>query len=403
MALSDTAIKAAKPHEKPYKRFDTGGLYLEVRPTGAKWWRFRYRFSGKDKLLSLGVYPDVALKQARQQRDDARKLVANGIDPSQKRKADKAASADTFEGLAREWHAGKAKGWKPAHAGKVIRRLERHAFPYIGGKPINAVTKDDLLAVIRRIEGQGLQESQHRVLFICGQIFRYAAALDRADRDPTIALRGVLPSRKKMTAHYAAITDPKEAGALLLAIDAYQGTPEVKAALRLAPLVFVRPGELRHAEWAEIDLDRAEWNIPATRMKMGEPHLVPLSSQAVEILRELQPLTGSGRFVFPGARTNGRPMSENAVNVALRYMGYPKERMTGHGFRAMARTILDEVLNVRPDLIEHQLAHAVRDPLGRAYNRTKHLPERRKMMQQWADYLDALKNGATVVPFRRPA
>ena len=400
MPLTDTAIRNAKPGPKPIRMFDGGGLYLEVAPSGGKWWRFKYRFGGKEKRLSLGVYPDVGLKEARERRDEARKLLAGDIDPGENRKAKQAAQADraanSFEVVAREWFAKFGPTWSPSHGDRIIRRLERDIFPWIGGRPVADVTAPELLAVLRRIEGRGAVETAHRAQQNCGQVFRYAIATGRAQRDPSGDLRGALQPVKEK--HHAAITEPKAIGELLRAMDGYEGYFVTKCALRLAPLVFVRPGELRKAEWAEIDLDHAEWNIPAERMKMREPHLVPLSRQTVEILRELQALTGGGRYVFPGARTNGRPMSDNAILAALRRMGYAKDEMGGHGFRAMARTILDEVLHVRPDYIEHQLAHAVRDPNGRAYNRTAHLAERRKMMQQWADYLDGLKSGAEVIP-----
>lgn len=402
MPLTDTAVKNAKPGVKPAKMYDERGLFLIVTPAGGKWWRFRYRFDDKEKLLSLGVYPDVSLKDARQRRDDARKLLANSIDPGENRKAVKATkterAANSFEVTAREWFSKKSKGWAASNADKIIKRLENDAFPWLGTRPITEITPPELLKVLRRIEERGAVESAHRLRNYCSSIFRYAIATGRAERDASADLRGALPP--SVTQHRAAITDPKAIGELLRAIDGYQGSFVTKCALRLAPLVFVRPGELRKAEWAEIDLDKAEWNIPAERMKMRDPHLVPLSTQAIEILRELHAMTGGGRYVFPGARTNGRPMSDNAVLAALRRMGYAKDEMSGHGFRAMARTILDEVLGVRPDFIEHQLAHAVRDPNGRAYNRTAHLAERRKMMQQWADYLDKLKAGAEVIPLR---
>jgi integrase len=282
-----------------------------------------------------------------------------------------------------------------------MRSLERNVFPYIGNHPIAAIKAPELLAVLRRVESRGALETAHRVRTICGQIFRYAVATGRAERDTAADLRGALPSPKEK--HLAAITDPAKVGGLLRAIDGYQGGFVVQCALRLAPLIFVRPGELRHAEWSEIDFDNAVWNIPAAKMKMKEPHLVPLSRQAIGILKELLKLTGKSKYVFPSARSFSRPMSNNAILAALRRMGFEKDEMSGHGFRAMARTILDEVLQVRPDYIEHQLAHAVRDPNGRAYNRTAHLPERRKMMQLWADYLDGLKEGAKVIPLQRKA
>jgi integrase len=377
-------------------------LFLLVQPNGAKYWRLAYRYVGKQKTLALGVYPDVSLKDARQRRDDARKLLADDIDPGENRKAIKAAKSDraanSFEVVAREWFSKKSPGWAASNSNKIIQRLENDAFPWLGSRPIAEITPPELLKILRRIEERGAVESAHRVRNYCGAIFRYAIQTGRAERDVSADLRGALPT--PVTQHRAAITEPKAIAELLRAMDSYQGYFVTKCALRLAPLFFVRPGELRKAEWIEIDLDKAEWNIPAERMKMREPHLVPLSTQAVEILRELHALTGEGKYVFPGARTNGRPMSDNAILAALRRMGFAKDEMSGHGFRAMARTILDEVLQVRPDFIEHQLAHAVRDPNGRAYNRTAHLAERRKMMQQWADYLDKLKAGAEVIPLR---
>ncbi|WP_376697247.1 tyrosine-type recombinase/integrase [Wenzhouxiangella sp. EGI_FJ10305] len=401
MPLTDTAIRNAKPADKARKLFDERGLYLEVAPSGGKWWRLKYRFGGKEKRISLGVYPDVALKEARERRDEARKLLANDIDPSEHRRTQKAAqhdrAANSFEAVAREWHTKHLPSWTEKHAETIIRRLELNVFPWLGGKPIADITAPQLLPVIRRIEERGALETAHRVLGCCGQVFRYAVATGRAERDPSGDLRGALPPVKSR--HFAAVTDPNKIPAVLRAIDGYEGTLPVRCALRLAPLVFVRPGELRKAEWADIDLDAAEWRYTVT--KTNTHHIVPLSRQAVAILRELEPLTGRGRYVFPSARSPKRPMSDNAVLAAMRRMGIGKDEMSGHGFRAMARTILDEVLGFRPDYIEHQLAHAVRDPNGRAYNRTAYLPERRKMMQAWADYLDALKDGSNVTAIRK--
>jgi integrase len=403
MPLTNTQIRNTKPADNPTRLFDAGGLYLEVAPSGGKWWRLKYRHAGKEKRLSLGVYPDVSLRDARDKRDEARKLLAAGVDPSQNRKATKAAraerAANSFEVVAREWYAKHSPNWAEHHGDRIIRRLERDIFPWIGARPIAEVTAPELLSAVRRIEDRGSIETAHRALANCGQVFRYAIATGRAERDPSQDLRGALPPVKGE--HFAAITEPSRAAELLRAIDGYQGTLTVRCALRLAPLVFVRPGELRTAEWADIDLDAAEWRYTVT--KTDTAHIVPLSTQAVRILRELCALTSESRFVFPGARTNGRPMSDNAILAALRRMGISKEEMSGHGFRAMARTILDEVLGVRPDYVEHQLAHAVRDPNGRAYNRTAHLPERRKMMQEWADYLDKLKAGAELIQLRAQA
>lgn len=390
--LTDITIRNAKPGLKPAKLFDERGLFLLVTPSGGKWWRLKYRFDGKEKLLSLGVYPDVGLKDARDRRDAARKQLADGIDPSLNRKAQKSLRqlqvANSFETVSREWYEKHAPNWVASHGDRIIRRLERDIFPHIGKRPIGEIAAPELLDVVRRIEARGALETAHRALSNCGQVFRYAVATGRATRDPSADLRGALPPVKGE--HFAAVTEPVQVGAILRSINDYQGTPTVACALRLAPLVFVRPGELRAAEWTHIDLDAGEWRYTVT--KTGTPHIVPLATQAVAILRELQPLTGHGRYVFPSARTGTRPMSDNAILAAMRRMGISKEEMSGHGFRAMARTILDEVLGFRPDLIEHQLAHAVKDPNGRAYNRTAHLPERRKMMQQWADYLDQLRN-----------
>jgi len=393
MALTDTAIHRVKSRLKPFKMFDGDGLFLLVMPNGSKWWRFKYRFGGKEKLLSLGVYPQISLLEARQRRDQERKKLAHQIDPAANRKAAKAAWADsqanTFETVAREWIANRTPVWTPSNTAKTTRRLEMDAFPWFGRRPISEITAPELLAALRRTEARGAIGTAHRALQNFGQVFRYAIATGRATRDPAADLRGALKPVKE--GHFAAITDPKEIGPLLRAMYEYQGSAITRAALRLAPLVFVRPGELRKAEWKEIDLATATWSIPPERMKMKQPHIVPLSQQAMEILKELHLITGRSRFLFPSPLTNQRAMSDNAILTAMRRMGIAKDEMTGHGFRAMARTVLDEVLHVRPDYIEHQLAHAVRDPNGRAYNRTAHLPERRKMMQQWADYLDKLR------------
>ncbi|MEI7636337.1 MAG: integrase arm-type DNA-binding domain-containing protein [Syntrophus sp. (in: bacteria)] len=399
--LSDVNVRTAKPKVTEYKIFDGGGLFLLVTPSGGKLWHFKYRYDKKEKKIAFGHYPEISLADARERRDAARKQVANGIDPGAVRKAMKQAETEeteTFEVIAREWHTKFTQTWTPGHAATTMGRLERDIFPWIGKRPIKAIEAPELLAVLRRIESRGALESAHRIRTIAGQVFRYAVATGRAERDPAAALRGAVPQPNEK--HLAAITDPKEVAPLLRAINGYQGHFVVKCALRLAPLFFVRPGELRNAEWAEVDLDEAVWSIPAHKMKMKQAHIVPLSNQAIEILKELKELTGSSRYVFPSGRSFARPMSNNAILAALRRMGYDKETMTGHGFRAMARTILDEVLQVRPDFIEHQLAHAVRDPNGRAYNRTAHLEERRKMMQRWADYLDTIKAGAVVIPFK---
>jgi integrase len=395
MSLTDTAIRRAKARDKPFKMFDAGGLFLLVTPSGGKWWRFKYRFADKEKLLSLGTYPDISLKDARDRRDIERRKLADRIDPATNRKAVKAAwlgdQANTFEVVAREWLAQKARIWSPSNSTKTTRRLEIDAFPWLGGRPIADIAAPELLAALRKTEARGALGTAHRILQTAGQIFRYAIATGRATRDPTGDLRGALLPVKG--GHFSAVTEPKAIGSLLRAIYDYQGSTVTRSALRLAPLVFVRPGELRKAQWPEIDFKTATWNIPAERMKMRTAHIVPLAIQAIQILQELHALTGQGSYLFPSARTSKRPMSDNAVLSAFRRMGIQKDEMTGHGFRAMARTVLDEVLHVRPDYIEHQLAHAVRDPNGRAYNRTAHLPERRKMMQDWADYLDKLREG----------
>ncbi|MEI6213376.1 MAG: integrase arm-type DNA-binding domain-containing protein [Desulfuromonadales bacterium] len=405
--LGELQVKNAKA-----TMFDGGGLYLLVTPSGGKLWRFKYRFAGKPKLLSFGSYPEVSLQEARRRRDEARSLVANNTDPSDVRKNLQAAIVATtenaFEVVAREWYGKFAPTWSDSYAYWVRRRLEQSVFPVIGARPIAELKALDILNVLRKIETVTL-ETAHRVKFIIGQIFRYAVGSGRAERDLTVDLKGQLPARSKR--HHAAITDPKELAGLLRAIDGFKGTYIVKCALQLSPLVFLRPGELRQAEWSEFDLEAAEWNIPIERLKLkkrikeerkGEKHLVPLSRQAVEILKGIQQLTGSGRYVFPCARSVARPMSNNAVNGAIHRMGFDNDEMTAHGFRATARTILSDVeeLGFSDDIIEHQLAHAVRDANGRAYNRTTKLPQRRKMMQQWADYLDDIKAVAKVIPIR---
>ena len=399
--LTDMKVQKAKSKDKNVTLFDGGGLFLMVTPSGGKLWRFKYRYDSKQKLLAFGSYPEISLLDARKRRDEARGQLAHGIDPGAVRKAQKQANiqeTETFEVIAREWHNKFMHTWKESHSSRVLSRLERDVFPHLSNRPIAKIKAPELLGVLRRLESRGILHTAHSIRGICGQIFRYAVATGRAERDPSADLRGALAPVK--TINRAAITDPVKAGELLRAIDSYRGSFIVQCALKFAPLTFVRPGELRHAEWSEIDFEKAEWNIPAEKMKMKQAHLVPLSKQAIEILTELKKLTGTGRYVFPG-RTSERPMSDNAILAALRNMGYAKDEMSGHGFRAMARTILDEVLQVRPDLIEHQLAHAVRDPLGRAYNRTQHLSERRRMMQIWADYLDGLKAGAKVISFKK--
>ena len=391
MKLSDARVRNVKAGEKPIKLSDGGGLFLLVQPNGAKGWRLAYRFEGKQKLLSLGIYPAVTLKDAREKREELKRQLAKGIDPSAVRKAVKWAEGDTFEALAREWFNKFSASWAKGHAEKIIRRLERDIFPWIGKRPTKEISPPELLAVLRRIEARGAVETAHRAMQNCGQIFRYGIATGRAERDPAADLRGAIPPTKVQ--HHPSVKDPKAIAKLLKAIDGYEGTIVARCALQLAPLVFVRPGELRHAEWSEIDLEFADWRIPAAKMKMKEPHIVPLSSQACAILEELRPLTGQGKYVFPGVRGPKRPMSENTVNAALRRLGYEKDEMTGHGFRSIASTTLHE-LGWPSAVIERQLAHGERNKVKAAYNFAEHLAERRKMMQAWANHLDQLKNAS---------
>jgi integrase len=400
MSLTDTAIRKAKPGDKPRKITDERGLYLLINPTGSRLWRFKYRHAGKEKLLALGTYPDVSLADARERRNEARKLIAAGIDPSAKRKAEKIAGAErganSFEIVAREWFEKYRPNWANSHAEKVIRRLERDVFPWLGNRPIAEITPPQLLTCLRRIEARGVLETAHRALQNCGQVFRYAIATGRAERDPTPDLRGALPPWK--AEHFPAVTEPAALGEILRTIDTYSGGLVVRCALRLLPMIFVRPGELRTMRWCDVDLETREWRYTVT--KTNTSHVVPLARQAVAVLHDLQALTGRHEYAFSG-RTPRRPMSDAAMNAGLRALGVPRETLTPHGFRAAARTILDEVLGFRPDLIEHQLAHAVRDANGRAYNRTAHLPERRKMMQTWADYLEKIKAGGQVLTLRK--
>jgi integrase len=400
MPLTDTAIRTAKPGEKPYKLTDEKGLFLLVNPNGSKWWRLKFRVDGKEKLLSLGTYPETGLKKARDNRDNARGMLAEGIDPAENRKARKASraerSANSFEVICREWLEHKRSTVEEAQYKKALARQEKDVIPWLGGRPIAEITAPEILTVLRRIDARGARYTAHKAKSEISQCFRYAIATGRAERDPCPDLRGAIPAPK--TENLPAITDPKAAGELLRAIDGFKGTFVVRCALLLAPLLFVRPGELRKATWDSFDLDKGEWRYLVTKTKTE--HLVPLATQAVAILRELHALTGHGRYVFPG-RDPQLPMSDAAVNAALRRMGYDtKTEITGHGFRAMARTILHEELLQKPEVIEHQLAHQVSDTLGTAYNRTKFLKERKAMMQLWADYLDKLKAGAEVVPLR---
>ncbi len=391
MPLTDIQIRSAKPAAKPQRLFDGGGLYIEISPKGGKLWRMKYRFGAKEKRLSFGVYPAVGLKDARAMREDAKAILAHGIDPGEQKKAQKAArvehNANSFEVIAREWFNKFKTTKSEGYAGKIMSRLERDVFPWLGGEPVASTNAPKVLAVLRRIEARGAIHTAHRAKGDISQIMRYAIATGRAERDPCPDLRGALsPS---VTTHFAALTEPKEVGSFLRVMDGYSGTLIVRTALKLAPLLFCRPGELRQMKWAEIDLDAAEWRYRVSKTKTD--HLVPMARQAVELLRELRPLTGSGEYVFAGFNPQ-RPMSENTVNAALRRMGFDTQKeITGHGFRAMARTMLAEQLHAQPAYIEHQLAHKVPDALGPAYNRTKFYKERKEMMQLWADYLDNLR------------
>jgi integrase len=395
MALTDTKVRSVKPREKSYKIADGKGLFLVVKPNGSKYWRFRYHFGDKEKLLAIGIYPDVSLADARRKRDDARKLLADDTDPGiakqLKKRAKKLAAENSFEAIAREWNIKFASKWTPEHGAKILLRLEKDIFPWLGHHPIIEIAAPELLAVLRRIENRGAIETAHRTLQNCSQIFRYAIATGRAERDVSADLRGAIPPVKKR--HLASITDPKAIGDLLRTLNDYNGHFVTKCALQLAPLVFVRPGELRKAEWSEFNFEIAEWRIPTEKMKMRITHIVPLSTQALAILCEIQALTGNGKYVFPSLRTLSRPMSNNAVLGALRRLGYAKDEMTGHGFRSMASTLLNEQ-GWNRDAIERQLAHAERNNIRAAYNYAEYLPERRKMMQHWADYLDSLASCA---------
>jgi integrase len=403
MPLSDRAIKNAKPDKKPQRLFDGGGLYLEIAPAGGRWWRLKYRFGGKEKRLSLGVYPDVSLAEARGRRETARKLLAAKIDPSEQRKEDRrvaaALEASSFEHVAREWYAKQAHIWVPGHARDVLRRLEGNLFPEIGLATIGEITAPTLLAAVRKIEARGAHDLAHRVLQVASQVFRYAVATGRCERDPAPDLRGALTPHKGK--HQAAVP-LEEFPALLRAIDSYGDLGDMMTgyALRLLMLTFVRTNELIGAEWSEIDETGATWIVPAERMKMKTEHVVPLSRQALETLREVRAIGGGGRYVFPG-RNPDKPISNNTMLFALYRLGY-KGKMTGHGFRAIASTVLNES-GFRPDVIERQLAHCERDEVRGSYNRAEYLSERTAMMQQWADMLDALAEGAKVIPLQRKA
>ena len=398
--LTDAAIRKAPATDKPRKMFDGGGLFLLVNPNGSKWWRFRYRYGGKEKLLSLGVYPDTGLKKARDKAKTAREILDGGSDPSVVRQVARGAEGGTFEAVAREYFKMRASDLAPQTIKRDMDRLEKYIFPRLGSRPISELTAPEFLAVLRRVEATDKLDTLHRAKDACGRIMRFAIATGRADRDPVADLKGAFSTRA--ATNHAAITDPRRVGELLRAIDGYTGQPVTVAAMQLAPLLFVRPSELRKARWSEFDLDGDEptWRIPAERMKMRDAHLVPLSRQAVAILRDLAILTGPEGFLFPSTRTPERPISENTINAALRRLDYSKDEQTGHGFRTVASTLLNEQ-GFDPDCIELQLAHKPRDKVRAAYNRAQRLPERRAMMQAWADYLDGLKAGGKVVGIRK--
>jgi integrase len=401
VALTDAKIKGLKPRKAMYKVFDTGrtGLHIVVNTSGSKLWRMRYWFDGKEKTYSIGKYPYVSLSEAREKVFEARKLLAHDVDPTAERKAEKIqarAAENTFKAVALEWFEKRASGWSEGYADMVRDRLEKQLFPWLADRPMGEITAPELLAVLRRIESRGALEVAHRCLQHASSVFRYAVACGLAERDPASDLRGALTPVK--VKHLAAITTPIAVGELLRAIDSFSGTLIVASALRISPLLFVRPGELRQMEWSEIDFENGEWRLPAAKMKARVPHVVPLSRQAIGILKGLEPLTGRGRYVFPSERTSDRPMSENAVLAALRRLGYSKGEMTGHGFRAMATSLLNE-LGFKPDVIELQLAHKERG-VRAAYHRAEYLNERRQMMQSWADYLDDLKAGGKVIAIR---
>lgn len=399
MALTDTFLKKVKPLKQRGDKYSDGdGMYLLVTPTG-KYWRLDYRYLGKRKTLALGVYPSTSLLKARVKCANAKVQLADGIDPGLAKRQDKLRRNEivnqTFERVARDWLGKTATERAASTQEKVTGWLSKDVFPYIGALPISTIKPRDVLIAVQRMETRGAVESAHRVRQVCGQVFRFAVASGLIERDITADLKGALASPKKT--HYAAITDPKRVGEIMRSIYGYQGHPYATAALKLSALLFVRPGELRAAEWSEIDFEKTEWRIPGAKMKMKVDHIVPLSTQALEILNGLELMTGHAKYVLPSIRTDDRCMSENTVAAALRSMGYAKEEMTAHGFRAMARTVLDEVLGERVDLLEHQLAHAVIDPNGRAYNRTARLPARKELMQRWANYLDVIRMS---VPYR---
>lgn len=391
MALTDIKIRNLKAKDKVYKASDEKGLYLQISPNGSKHWKLKYRYDGKEKKLSFGSYPEVKLADARRKRDEAKSLLADDIDPALHKKERKIArqlgAVNSFELIALEWHAKNINAWTQDHGKRILVRLQKDIFPWLGKRGIADIKAPELLKTLERIQNRGALETAHRALQNCSQVFRYAVITGRAEHDITANLRGALAPVK--TRNHASITNPDEISNLLKAIDGYQGYFVTKCALRLSPLFFVRPGELRQAEWSEFNFDSKEWRIPAHKMKMREQHIVPLSTQAIAILEELRPYTGSGKYLFPSIRTPTRPMSNNTVNSALRRLGYTNDEMTPHGFRSMACTLLNEQ-GWHRDAIERQMAHAERNSVRATYNYAEHLDIRRKMMQAWADYLDQL-------------
>lgn len=416
MALTDTFVKQTKwggRNKAGDKHSDGGGMHLLVKPTGGKAWKMSYRFAGSQKTLSIGIYPEVSLAKARKRREDARELLSEGIDPSQAKREAKTASliaaANTFEQVALEYHSVKSEGWSPKYAAKWLGGMKTYLFTAIGNRPINTITAPDLLGVLRLIEKRGILDTAHTLKQNAGQVFRYGIQTGRCERNPAVDVTGAL--KPVPTKHMAALLEPKRVGELLRAIDAYTGQPTTRVALALSALLFQRPGNIRQIEWVWVDLDKAMLTIPASSMKRtihgkvnGRPHFVPLAKQAVELFRELQPLTGPRRFVFPSLRTGSRPMSDMTINAALRRMGFPQDEMSAHGFRAMARTLISEQLpGIVPDVIEAQLAHGKSGPLGMAYDRAEYIEQRQQMMQRWADYLDKLRHGADVIQLRSAA
>ncbi|WP_420993674.1 tyrosine-type recombinase/integrase [Cupriavidus sp. 30B13] len=399
MSLTDLAVRNAKPLDKPYKMTDGDGMFLLVQPNGGKYWRLAYRYLGKQKTLALGVYPEVSLASARQRRAEAREKLAAGFDPGELKKSDKRtarlAAENSFEVVANAWLKEHGSTVTPKQCEKTLSRLKNDVYPWLGKRPITEIEAPEILAVLKRIDGRGARFTAHRVRSEIGRVFLYGVKEGLCTSNPAAALVKAIPPAK--ATHFASITEPAKVGEMLRAFDGFSGTFTVLCALKLAPLVFVRPGELRKAEWAQFDLEKGEWRYLVTKTKTE--HLVPLATQVVQILKELQAVTGNERYVFPGARSRQRPMSDAAINAALRRLGYDtRTEITGHGFRAMARTILHEELEQKPEVIEHQLAHTVPDALGAAYNRTKFIKDRRVMMQKWADYLDQLKAGAKIIP-----